>query len=95
MFKKLITDLPFHPTLLGKVAFYAHRLKQESAIRRAGFVLIALVLVVQLFAIFVPSKASLATSASDIVYGATSRKDVLDAYTKNKAVFFTLNMRNR
>lgn len=84
MFKKLITNLPFQPPLLGQVAFYVHRLKQEAVLRRAGFILIALTLVVQMFAIFSPSKSSLATSAGDIVYGATTRQDVLDAYTKNR-----------
>ncbi len=84
MFKKLVSNLPFHPTMLGQVAFYVHRLKQEQALRRAGFALIALTLLVQMFAIFSPSRASLATSAGDIVYGATSRKDVLDAYNNNR-----------
>ncbi len=84
MFKKLITNLPFQPPLLGQVAFYVHRLRQETILRRAGFILIALTMLVQMFAVFSPSKASLATSSGDIVYGATTRKDVLDAYTKNR-----------
>jgi uncharacterized repeat protein (TIGR01451 family) len=83
MFKKLITNLPFQPPLLGQVAFYVHRLRQETVLRRAGFILIALTLVVQMFAIFSPSKASLATSSGDIIYGATSRNDVLNAYVNN------------
>lgn len=37
-----------------------------------------------MFAIFSPSKPSLATNAADIVYGASSRQDVLQAYRNNR-----------
>ena len=84
MFKKLVSNLPFSPTLLGQVSFYLSRLHREEAIRKLGFILILLVLLVQIFAIMFPSKPSLATSASDIVYGATSKQDVLKAYNQNK-----------
>lgn len=84
MFRKLISNLPFHPTLLPQVAFYMRRLKQEQALRRLGFIFTALALAVQMFAFISPSRASLATSASDIVYGASKKSDVLSAYSKNR-----------
>ncbi len=84
MFKKLVSNLPFHPSLLGQVSFYVYRLRQETAIRRAGLVLIALTLIVQIFAITSPSKSSLATSSGDIIYGATTREDVEKAYKRNQ-----------
>lgn len=84
MFKKLISNLPFQPTLLSDVAFYAHRLKQEQAVRRIGFVLILVGFGIQVFAVAFPPQASLATSTGDIVYGATSRQDVLTAYRNNQ-----------
>jgi uncharacterized repeat protein (TIGR01451 family) len=84
MFKKIITNLPFQPDLLGTVAFYSYRLRKEQALRRIGFILMIMVLLLQLFAIFSPAESTLATSRSDIVYGAKSRDDVLSAYRNNR-----------
>lgn len=84
MFRKLVTNLPYQPALLGQVGFYLRRIHQEEALRRLGLILTALVVVVQIFAIISPSKPSLATSAADIVYGANSRQDVLQAYRNNR-----------
>ena len=84
MFRKLISNLPFQPSLLSDVAFYAHRLKQEHAIRRIGFILILVGFGIQIFAVAFPPEASLATNTSDIVYGATTKKDVLRAYRNNQ-----------
>jgi uncharacterized repeat protein (TIGR01451 family) len=84
MFKKLISNLPFQPALLSDVAFYAHRLKQEQAVRRIGFILILVGFGIQVFAVAFPPQASLATSTGDIVYGATSRQDILTAYKNDR-----------
>ncbi len=84
MFRKIVSNLPFHPALLGQVTFYMHRMRQEESLRRLGFALTALVVLVQIFAVLSPAKPSLATSAADIVYGASSRQDVLTAYRNNR-----------
>jgi uncharacterized repeat protein (TIGR01451 family) len=84
MFKKLISNLPFQPALLSDVAFYAHRLKQEQSVRRIGFILILVGFGIQIFSVAFPPQASLATSTGDIVYGATSRQDVLTAYKNDR-----------
>lgn len=84
MFRKLVSNLPFQPALLDQVSFYLRRMHQEQALRRIGFALTAAVVVLQVFAIVSPAKPSLATSAADIVYGATSRQDVLQAYKNNR-----------
>lgn len=84
MFRKIVSNLPFQPALLEHVGFYVHRMRQEQALRRLGFALTALVVLVQIFAIISPAKPSLATNAADIVYGASSRQDVLQAYRNNR-----------
>lgn len=84
MFRKLVSNLPFQPSLLSDVAFYAHRLRQEQAVRRLGFVLILVGFGIQIFAVAFPPESSLATNAGDIVYGASSKKDVLSAYRKSQ-----------
>lgn len=84
MFRKLVSNIPFQPAVLGQVVFYLHRMRQEESLRRVGFVLTALVVVVQMFAIMSPAKPSLATNAADIIYGASSKQDVLQAYRNNR-----------
>ncbi len=70
MFKKLITNLPFNPSLVGQVAFYAKRVHQEATIRRMGFGLVALAMFIQMFAVIAPPQPSLASSDSSIIKGA-------------------------
>jgi uncharacterized repeat protein (TIGR01451 family) len=84
MFRKLVSNIPYHPSMMGQLTFYLHRLRQEQALRRAGFVLFAMVLFVQLFAIVSPSRPSLATSSNDIVYGASNKDQVMTAYRNNR-----------
>lgn len=69
MFKKLLSNLPFNPSLIGQVSFYAKRLHKETAIRRVGVFLVIASLGIQLFAVIAPAEPSLASSNSDIVTG--------------------------
>ncbi len=83
MFKKLLSNLPFNPSLIGQVSFYAKRMKQESAIRRAGFVFLALALMLQIFATASPAKASLEGSTNDILNSGFQTKDEAFGYCLN------------
>jgi len=75
MFKKLLSNLSFNPSLIGQVAFYARRMHRESAIRRVGLVFVVLALVVQVFAVISPPESTLAASNNDIVYGGFTTKE--------------------
>ncbi len=84
MFKKIVSNLPFSPALVGQLGFYAKRLKKEEATRRLGFVFLALTLVVQSFAIFQPPESANASSETDMVSGGvTSISDYLKSYDAN------------
>lgn len=80
MFKKLLSNLPYNPSLIGQVSFYANRLHSEEKIRRLGLFFVALSLVVQVFATVSPPEKSLAQSSNDILAGGFSSK--ADAVTK-------------
>jgi len=81
MFKKLISNLPFNPSLLGTVAFYSKRLRQENSIRRMGFAFMALAMFVQIFAVVAPPQKSLAYDNDYIApNGWTSKQEILDAW---------------
>lgn len=79
MFKKIISELPFNPGLVYQLRFYSNRLKEENSIRRLGMIFTVLAMGVQMLAILVPAKTSLATSANDIIYGASSKNSVINS----------------
>lgn len=67
MFNRLIANLPFNPSLINQVGFYSKRLRQESSIRRLGFLFMALTFFVQMFAVIAPPEASYAKPPNDII----------------------------
>jgi len=52
MFKKLVGNLPFNPSLISHLRDYDLRLKKEFKLRLAGIVIMLLVLIIQLLVIF-------------------------------------------
>jgi hypothetical protein len=83
MFKRLLSNLPFNPSLLDQVSFYYGRLRQEESVRRTGFVLIVLAMVVQFIATLAPPQQSLASSPNDILNGITNKNSILRAWDAN------------
>jgi uncharacterized repeat protein (TIGR01451 family) len=75
MFKKLLSNLPFNPSLIGQVSFYAQRLHNEAALRRLGVIVLLLSMVVQLFAVITPPEPTLARSGNDIIEGGFTTRD--------------------
>jgi len=69
MFKKIISNLPFSPALIGQLSFYAKRLKKEEVTRRLGIFFIILALIVQSLAVFQPPESANASSTNDFVPG--------------------------
>jgi hypothetical protein len=80
MFKKLVSNLPYNPTLITQVGFYADRLRQEKSIRRLSFVFIALAMAVQSLAVISPPERSLAASNNHIQDGIRTKQDILNGY---------------
>lgn len=83
MFKKLLSNLPFNPSLIGQVSFYAQRVKRESSVRRVGLVFLVLAMGVQILAAAAPAQATLTGSSNDII------RDGFD--TRSSAVLHCLN----
>lgn len=84
MFRKLISNLPFSPSLVGQLGFYAKRLKKEEATRRLGLIVTALALAVQSFAVFAPPESANASNVSDFIRGGVgSGSEILEAYDKS------------
>lgn len=88
MFKKIVSNLPFSPALVGQLGFYARRLRKEEITRRTGLVLTALALVVQSLVVFNPPEAANAASSADIIRGGVHTKSqLLSAWDKNRQGF--------
>lgn len=84
MFKKIVSHLPFSPTLVGQLGFYAKRLSKEQASRRIGLVLTALALVVQSFASFAPPESANAANSTNMINGGVwSQAQMMSAYDGN------------
>ncbi len=93
MFKKLLSNLPFNPSLIHQVAFYSKRLRQESSIRRLGFVFISLTMALQLFAAISPAEAgnSCDSAGNDIIHcGFSTREEALTHCQRNDQSFGTI-----
>ncbi len=91
MFKKIVSNLPFSPALVGQLSFYAKRLRKEEATRRLGLIFTVLALIVQSFAVFQPPEAANAASSADFVSGGvTSVSDFLKSYDNNSRNIKTL-----
>lgn len=81
MFRKLVSNLPFSPALVGQLGFYAKRLRKEQFTRRLGLVFTALALIVQSFTVFTPPEQALASSGSDIIPGGVRTvQDIINVY---------------
>lgn len=91
MFKKLLSNLPFNPSLIGELSFYAHRVKKEAIVRQAGLIVLCIAIALQSLAIISPPQSSLARSNSDMIVGGfSSQTDALRNCTDNVRDYKTI-----
>ena len=84
MFKKIVSNLPFSPALVGQLGFYAKRLRKEEATRRLALIFVILTLIVQSLAVFQPPTSANASSQNDMVNGGINSIDnYLSSYDSN------------
>lgn len=88
MFKKLLSNLPFNPSLIGQVSFYAKRVRHEQSVRRLGFMCLILALIVQIFAVISPPEPTLAESNNDIIRGGFGSREQAVNYCRTNAQDF-------
>ncbi len=96
MFKKLVANLPFNPSLINQIGFYSDRLRQEKSVRRMSFVFMAMAMVVQSLAVISPPQKSLASSSTNIMSGLEKKSDILSYYdnpnSNVRAIFSHYNL---
>lgn len=86
MFRKLVSNLPFSPSLINQLAFYSKRLKKEQFTRRLGLIFTILAVVIQTMTFISPSQATLAASRNDIIYNGNgkTKQGIVQAYFNNR-----------
>lgn len=72
MFEKILSVLPYNPSMASKLRFYSRRMRQEAAIRRTGMIFLVLTFMVQFFAVFSPPQSTTASSNNDLINGGIS-----------------------
>lgn len=89
MFRKIISNLPYSPALVGQLGFYAQRLKREQVTRQLGVVFTILALLVQSFALIHPPESANAAGYREcdddtiIRCGAESVSELQQKYNQN------------
>jgi hypothetical protein len=66
MFRKIVSNLPFSPALVGQLGFYSKKLRTEKTTRRLGLIFLVLALIVQLLAISQPAESVNASNQNDV-----------------------------
>lgn len=94
MFRKLISNLPFSPSLINQLSFYSKRLKKEQFTRKLGLLFTILALVVQTLTVMAPAKATLAVSGNDIVYGGGNKAELQRVLSKGCDNYITRSSPN-
>lgn len=69
MLEKLLSHLPYNPNLIHQLRSYGKRMRLDSSYRLAGFIFLALTLIIQIFAVIKPPVSSVASSSNDLVTG--------------------------
>ncbi|PID33212.1 hypothetical protein CR969_01950 [Candidatus Saccharibacteria bacterium] len=88
MFKRIVSRLPFSPSLIKELGSYAKNLRKEEALRRTGLILTAIALIIQSLIVLVPPESANAANRSDLVRGGIhSKRQLLAAWDKNSQGF--------
>lgn len=58
MFRKIVSNLPFSPALVGQLGFYSKKLRKEKTIRRLGLAFVVLSIIIQSLATLQPSDSA-------------------------------------
>lgn len=78
MFKKLVSDIPFNPSLIEHIPEYRASLRKERKLRFIGLFLLSLALIVQILISVFPAQSSITSSPNDLVTGGlTTQSDAV------------------
>ena len=94
MFEKLLSTLPYNPSLIPQLGFYAKRMRAESSLRRVGMIFVALAFFVQFFAVLSPPQSTDADTSNDLLSGGFQNVPQLVGYCVKDVQHFSDIMAN-
>ncbi len=84
MFRKIVTELAYSPTLAGNLGVYVKQLRNETSKRQIGLIFSLLALVVQLIATTIPPESANANNPEVFIDGGVaSTEQYLEYYDQN------------
>jgi len=84
MFRNLVANAVFSPSVVSSIGFYVRRLRQEEFTRRLGLIFCGLAVALQGLVIVNPPEPAIAAGPNNIIYsGVTSVDDLLKKYDSN------------
>lgn len=88
MFKKIVSNIPYSPSLLPQLSFYAKRLKQENITRQLGLIFAGLTIVMQMVLVVASPTPSIAGADNDLIAGGLNinGKEMTHSQAVNKIV---------
>ena len=72
MFKKLVSDIPFNPSLIEHIPEYRASLRQERKLRVIGLSILLIAFLVQILIAIFPAQPSVNSSPNDLIRGGFS-----------------------
>lgn len=86
MFRKLVSAIPFSPSLMDDLASYRSKFGKELSLRSITVFLAFIFLCAQLFVLLSPAQSTLSASGNDLVYdgGGKTPEAIINAYTTNR-----------
>lgn len=86
MFRKIISNLPFSPSLIEQLSWYAKKLKSEQNIRKFGLIFMILTVILQFFIFFNPPES---VNASNNYQKNNEQSKILESKGLKLSIFAT------
>lgn len=86
MFKKIVSNLPFSPSLIHQLGFYFNRLKKEETTRKIGLLFLVLAIIAQSLTIMQPAEPANASNNKSLINNAVPPKSTLLELSQSETV---------
>lgn len=85
MFRKLVSNLMYSPSMMGSFGVYAERLKHEEFARRIGLIITTIAVAAHAISVIQPPASANTASPNDLISGGVSElHTLLDKYDNNE-----------
>lgn len=85
MFRKLVSNIAFSPSLVSELKPYAVGVNKELIVRRVSLLCMSVALIIHLLVLLIPAKPTLTASGNDIIFGGADKtpSGIIASFTAN------------